>query len=113
MRTLLYTLILSVHVACCAVDARPNLLFCIADDASFASFSANGDNICKTPNFDRVAKEGVRFNFAFCASPSCTPSRGAILTGQAIHRLKSGANLWSTLPLKFQTYPDILEHAGY
>ena len=106
-------MLLCVNAACFAADARPNILFCIADDASWSSFSANGDTVCKTPNFDRVAKEGVRFNFAFCASPSCTPSRGAILTGQAIHRLESGANLWSTLPAKFQTYPDILEHAGY
>ena len=53
------------------------------------------------------------FTHAFCASPSCTPSRGAILTGQAVHRLESGANLWSTLPAKFDTYPDILEKYGY
>lgn len=96
-----------------AADERPNILFCIADDASFASFTANGDKVCKTPNFDLVASKGVRFTHAFCASPSCTPSRGAILTGQAVHRLESGANLWSTLPVKFKTYPDVLEDAGY
>jgi arylsulfatase A-like enzyme len=106
-------LLLCLAGACAAADARPNILFCVADDASFMSFSANGDKVCRTPNFDRVASAGVRFNFAFCASPSCTPSRGAILTGQAIHRLESGANLWSTLPVKFQTYPDILERHGY
>ncbi|HLX60430.1 MAG TPA: sulfatase [Planctomycetota bacterium] len=96
-----------------AADPRPNILFCIADDASYPHFSANGDNLCKTPNFDQIAREGIRFTHAFCASPSCTPSRGAILTGQAVHRLESGANLWSTLPAKFETYPDTLEKNGY
>ena len=113
MRAILSFSLLFLAAVCSAGDARPNILFCIADDASYSSFTANGDKVCQTPSFDRVAHEGVLFKFAFCASPSCTPSRGAILTGQAIHRLESGANLWSTLPPKFQTYPDILERNGY
>jgi arylsulfatase A-like enzyme len=47
------------------------------------------------------------------SSPSCTPSRGAILTGQWHWRLEEGGNLWSTLPAKFAVYPDLLEEAGY
>ena len=67
----------------------------------------------RTPNFDRISAEGVRFSHAFCNSPSCTPSRGAILTGQECYRLEEGVNLWSSLPAKFDTYPDLLEAAGY
>ena len=67
----------------------------------------------QTPAFDRVAGEGVLFSHAFCSSPSCTPSRGAILTGQDFYRLEEGMNLWSSLPAKFATYPDLLEAAGY
>ena len=67
----------------------------------------------RTPNFDRISAEGVRFSHAFCSSPSCTPSRGAILTGQECYRLEEGVNLWSSLPAKFDTYPDLLEAAGY
>ncbi|UCF14575.1 MAG: sulfatase, partial [Phycisphaerales bacterium] len=63
--------------------------------------------------FDRVAREGVLFENAFVSSPSCTPSRGAILTGQWHWRLEEGGNLWSTLPAKFDVYPDLLEDAGY
>src|SRR5262249_13074596 len=44
---------------------------------------------------------------------SCSASRAAILTGQAIHRLEEGANLWGILPGKFACYPDLLEAAGY
>lgn len=94
-------------------DPRPNILFCIADDWSWPHAGAGGDRVARTPNFDRVAREGVLFTHAFCASPSCTPSRAAILTGQAIHRLEESGNLWSTLRARFETYPDLLEKAGY
>ena len=112
MKALLLLLALagSIH----AEDARPNILFCIADDASYAHFGANGDPIVKTPNFDRVAREGVRFTHSFCSSPSCTPSRSAVLTGRPFFQLEESGNLWSTLRKeKFAVYPDLLEQAGY
>src|SRR3954465_4514900 len=89
-------------------EARPNILLCIADDWSWPHAGAYGDRVVRTPVFDRLAAEGVRFTRAYCASPSCTPSRGAILTGQAVHRLEEGGNLWSILPRKFACYPDLL-----
>lgn len=94
-------------------DARPSILFCIADDWSYPHAGVYGDKVVKTPTFDRLAESGVLFTHAFCAAPSCTPSRGAILTGQAIHRLEEGGNLWSRLPGRFKVYPDLLEQAGY
>jgi len=92
---------------------RPNILFCLADDWSWPHASIAGDKVVKTPTFDRVAREGVLFENAFVSAPSCTPSRGAILTGQWHWRLEEGGNLWSTLPAKFDVYPDMLEEAGY
>jgi arylsulfatase A-like enzyme len=94
-------------------DPRPDILFCIADDWGFPHAGAYGDKLVKTPNFDRVAAEGALFTHSFCASPSCTPSRAAILTGQAIHRLEESGNLHSTLQAKFDVYPDLLEKSGY
>ena len=94
-------------------NKRPNILFCLADDWSWPHASIAGDKVVKTPTFDRVAREGVLFENAFVSSPSCTPSRGAILTGQWHWRLEEGANLWSTLPAKFDVYTDLLEKAGY
>jgi N-sulfoglucosamine sulfohydrolase len=94
-------------------DPRPNILFCIADDWSWPHASIFGDKVVRTPAFDRVAREGALFARTFCAAPSCTPSRAAILTGQAPHRLREGANLWGFLPSRFQVYPDLLEKAGY
>ena len=92
---------------------RPNILFCIADDWSWPHASIAGDSVVQTPTFDRIAREGVLFENAFVTAPSCTPSRGSIVTGQWHWRLEEGGNLWSTLPAKFAVYPDLLEAAGY
>jgi N-sulfoglucosamine sulfohydrolase len=96
-----------------APDRRPNILFALADDWAWPHAGAYGDKVVRTPTFDRVAREGVLFRHAFCAAPSCTPSRAAVLTGQAIHRLEESGNLWSILRTKFDCYPDLLEAAGY
>ena len=92
---------------------QPNILFCLADDWSWPHAGIAGDKVVKTPTFDRVAREGVLFTKAFVTAPSCTPSRGSILTGQWHWRLEEGGNLWSTLPAKFMVYPDLLEQSGY
>jgi len=115
-----FTLLVMLLVLSClmpsqvqAADTRPNILFCIADDWGWPHASAYGDPVVKTPVFDRVATEGVLFHHAYISSPSCTPSRNAILTGQQFWRLGSGANLWSEWPGTEPTYPLLLEKAGY
>ncbi|HVK18469.1 MAG TPA: sulfatase [Fimbriiglobus sp.] len=92
---------------------RPNVFFAIADDWGYPHAGAYGDPAAKTPTFDRIVREGVLFTHAFVSSPSCTPSRSALLTGQFHWRLEESANLWSTLQTKFQTYPELLRDAGY
>lgn len=92
---------------------KPNILFCIADDWGWPHAGVYGDRSVHTPNFDRLATAGLLFENAFVSSPSCTPSRGAILTGQHFWRLGEGANLWSTLSADIPTYPLILEQNGY
>lgn len=92
---------------------RPNILVCMADDWGYPHAGACSDPVVKTPTFDRVAREGFLFTHAFSAAPSCTPSRAAIFTGQAPHRLEAGGNLHGFLPEKFPVYPDLLEQAGY
>ncbi|MBD3422386.1 MAG: sulfatase-like hydrolase/transferase [Chitinivibrionales bacterium] len=92
---------------------RPNILLALADDWSWPYTSLKGMSSIVTPNFDRLAKEGVLFENAFASSPSCSPSRAAILTGRNFWELEQGANLWGTLPDTYRVYPDILESAGY
>jgi arylsulfatase A-like enzyme len=96
-----------------AKQPPPNILFCLSDDQSWPHASAYGDKVVKTPIFDRVAREGVLFNHAYCASPSCTPSRSAILTGQHIWRLGQGAQLFGTLPVEHPVYTNLLADNGY
>ncbi len=95
------------------MSKAPSILLVIADDWSWPHAGAYGDPVARTPAFDRLAREGMLFTHAFCAAPTCTASRGSILTGQAPHRLREGANLWSTLPADIPVYPDLLEQAGY
>jgi arylsulfatase A-like enzyme len=94
-------------------EARPNILLAIADDWGWPHAGAYGDPVVRTPTFDRLAREGVLFDHAYVASPSCTPSRAALLTGQWHWRLEESANLWSTLRRDFDVYPDLLARAGY
>lgn len=92
---------------------KPNILLAISDDQSWSHAGAYGDKVVKTPAFDKIAENGVLFNYAYCAAPSCTPSRAGILTGQEIWRLEEGAQLFGTLPSKFKTYTELLERSGY
>lgn len=92
---------------------RPNIVFVLADDWSYPHASIYGDPVVHTPNFDRIARQGVLFNNAYCAAPSCTPSRAALLTGRYPHALKQGANLWGTLPVEYPNFTSLLEEAGY
>jgi N-sulfoglucosamine sulfohydrolase len=91
----------------------PNILFAIADDWGWPHAGVYGDPVVQTPAFDRLAREGILFEHAYISSPSCTPSRNAILTGQYHWRLGPGANLWSTLDPSTPVYPLLLEDAGY
>jgi N-sulfoglucosamine sulfohydrolase len=106
-------LFLAGTLAAAAADTRPNILYCLADDWSWPHAGVYGDQVIHTPTFDRVAREGMRFNYCFSAAPSCTPSRAAMVTGQYPHRLEEGSCLWGFLPHKFPVYPDLLEKAGY
>jgi uncharacterized sulfatase len=92
---------------------RPNILFAIADDQSFPHAGAYGDTLARTPAFDRIAREGVLFTRSFCASPSCTPSRSAVLTGRAIWQVEEGGVLYGTLSPRYPLFTHALEDAGY
>ncbi|MBD2703961.1 sulfatase [Spirosoma sp. BT702] len=93
--------------------SRPNILFILADDWSYPYASVYGDTTLKTPNLDRLAQHGTVFTNAFCASPSCTPSRAGILTGRYPHNLGEGINLVGRLDYRIPTYVQLLSKAGY
>jgi N-sulfoglucosamine sulfohydrolase len=105
--------VVSTQDSATSTELRPNILFAIADDWGWPHAGAYGDPVVRTPTFDRLAREGALFDHAYVASPSCTPSRAAILTGQWHWRLEESANLWSTLRRDYAVYPELLARAGY
>src|SRR5687768_6867256 len=127
MRLPLFIQVLVVFIACLPLSLaaetkkRPNILFAFADDwGRYASIYAKVDgagginDVIKTPNFDRVAREGVLFRRAFVSSPSCTPCRSALLSGQHFWRtgrasILRGAVWDGSLP----SFPLMLRNSGY
>src|SRR4051812_23072858 len=70
-----------------AADApRPNIVFVLVEDMRWDSMSCMGHPIAKTPNIDRIAKEGALFKNFFVTLPLCAPSRASFLTGQYAHK---------------------------
>lgn len=65
---------------------RPNIIYIMSDDHASHAIGAYGSKINETPNIDRIAKEGMRLTNCFATNSICTPSRGAVLTGQYSHK---------------------------
>lgn len=95
-----------------APERRPNILLLIADNWAYPHAGIYGTEV-STPAFDQVAREGVLFDHAFAPTPSCSPSRSSLLTGQDSHRLQDAANLYGNLKSSYNTYPELLAAAGY
>ncbi len=90
----------------------PNIVFMFADDHAYQAISAYGSKINQTPNIDRIANEGMRFDRAMVNNSICGPSRAAILTGKYSHKngfFRNG-NLFDGAQ---QTFPKLLQKAGY
>lgn len=96
-----------------APPPKPNILFAIADDASWKHFGAYGCDWVKTPAFDRVASEGILFTRAYTPNAKCAPSRSCILTGRNSWQLEEAANHSPLFPAKFKTYAEALGENGY
>ena len=94
-------------------NARPNILFAIADDWGWPDAGAYGLPVVQTPAFDRLASNGILFNHAYVSSPSCTPSRTSILTGKHFWNTGTAANLYGNYPDSEISFQEILEDAGY
>jgi len=91
---------------------RPNVLFILCDDLRWNALSCAGHPAIKTPNIDRLAKEGVRFANTFCTTSLCSPSRASILTGLYAHRHGVRDN-FTELPTKLAHWPMRLRESGY
>lgn len=117
MKTLLrffsFLLLLAAGTTLHARPPRPNILFAIMDDATYRHMSAYGCSWVKTPNFDRVARQGLLFTRAYTPNAKCAPSRSCIITGRNPWQLEAAANHWSYFPAKYKTLAEALSENGY
>src|SRR5687768_9669633 len=102
---LLAVVVVSSEQMAAAADSQPNILFAIADDWGRHA-GAYGTPWINTPNFDRVAKQGLLFTQAFTPNAKCAPSRAIILTGRYSWQLEEAANHMCYFPAKFKSYPE-------
>jgi arylsulfatase A-like enzyme len=95
-------------------EERPNFIVIFTDDQGYADLGAHGlrDDV-KTPNLDRLAREGVLFTDGYITAPQCSPSRAGLLTGRYQQRFGFDSITEGPLPLEEKTIADRLSAAGY
>lgn len=121
------TLILIVTTISCYSQKKPNIIFLFCDDAGYADFGFQGSKIMKTPNLDKLAKQGVKFTQGYVTDATCGPSRAGLITGKYQQRFgyqeinvpnymsKNSKFLGDDmgLPLDQKTIADYLKKLGY
>ncbi len=107
-------LMTAIPVATARADeppTRPNIILCMADDQGWGDVSYNGLKHVRTPDLDRMAAEGLRFD-RFYAQQSCSPTRASVMTGRHPNRM---GVFWPGMPLRRQeaTIAQAVKRAGY
>jgi N-acetylglucosamine-6-sulfatase len=97
---------------CFAAPAKPNIIFVLTDDHRWDALGCMGHPFIRTPNLDRIAKEGVLFENAFVTTSLCSPSRASFLTGHYAHRhgVVTNHTPWDN---RNTTFIELLKNAGY
>jgi len=112
MKTLLLALLATATAHATTAPSRPNIVVILSDDHSAPYVGCYGYPI-KTPNLDRFAAEGMRFERAFTAAPQCVPSRTAYMTGRSPQAARVGRFV-NPVPRDVPILPEILKNeAGY
>ena len=98
--------------ASAAPEKKPNVVLCMADDQGWGDMGYYGHPTLKTPHFDKMAKEALRFDRFYAAAPVCSPTRGSVMTGR--HPNRFGCFKWGhTLRPQEITIAEALKTAGY
>src|SRR5687767_10335101 len=95
-------------------ERRPNIIFILVDDLRWDELGIAGHPFLKTPNIDRIGREGAVFRNAFVTTPLCSPSRAGFLTGQYPHTHGIIDNVdRSAASHRLNTFPLLLREAAY
>lgn len=122
MKTILFLLAALLCVPLATVQAadsakpqtKPNILFLITDQQTVGALSCAGNPYVKTPNCDRLAARGMRFEKSYCTYPLCCPSRGSLFTSRMPHELGIYGNTDAELSAKgVPTMGELFQAAGY
>jgi arylsulfatase A-like enzyme len=113
--SLLLGVLLAITSVVHAAGQRPNIVFIFSDDHAFQAISAYGDarKLINTPNIDRIARQGMKFNRCLVNNSICGPSRAAILTGKYSHLNGFYNNTNSRFDGSQVTFPKLLQANGY
>lgn len=103
----------AARAAAPAPTTRPNVLFIICDDLTTTAIGCYGNKVCKTPNIDRLASMGVRFEHAYCNWPLCLPSRNSFLAGRRPDAKYSAAGLLRERVPDVEFLPEHFRKNGY
>jgi arylsulfatase A-like enzyme len=111
---LMYELICAFSISCGSViaDERPNFILLMGDDHGWDEVAYNGHPHLKTPVLDKMAAQGLRLDRFYSAHPSCSPTRGSVMTGRHPNRYGTFAPNWSIRPDEI-SIAHILSKAGY
>ena len=97
----------------CLAAEKPNILFLLSDDHSYPYLGCYGNQDVRTPNLDRLAAQGMRFDRMFVTCPQCVPSRASLMTGRSPVAVRM-VRFTSPLPAEVPALPDLLrDKAGY
>lgn len=112
MRVLTVALLSLLSVLPATAADRPNIILVMADDQGWGDMAYNGHPVLKTPNFDKAAASGLRFDRFYAAAPVCSPTRASVMTGR--HPNRMGVFKWG-YPMRPQetTIAEALKTAGY
>ncbi|MFH1716851.1 MAG: sulfatase [Planctomycetota bacterium] len=93
-------------------EDKPNILLILSDDHSTPHLGCSGDPNLRTPNLDKLAEGGMRFERAYTTAPQCVPSRASLMTGRSAVDIRM-TRFSAPLPRDVVTYPELLRKAGY
>ncbi len=125
MKKPIYVLIFSILCSACSLQnqeslptnsSKPNIVFIISDDLGRQDLSLYGSKLYETPNIDKLASDGVRFDNAYSSHPRCVPSRISIMSGRDSARLGSELKVHKNkhhLPAEEVTFAEHFKAAGY